>query len=143
MICQGCGCVFCPEPPDQPGGFAPSAYCTPSCRQETKRRRARARGDRPSQKQKARRARYRRAVCDEKNKIPYPTREAAWAAIPELNARLHRNLCDVYSCGDHWHTTSHGREPLRIARRGSREATAYVGKPAELLDLIHAPDTAL
>ena len=102
MICPGCGCVFCPEPPEDPGR-AISPYCLPSCRQEARRRRV----------ETARIARKvaaggLRGICPDCGKDRYATREAAQARITARMA-VARPGCDaggVYRCGEWFHVTS-------------------------------------
>jgi hypothetical protein len=129
MICTGCGCVFCPEPPDHFGEGFISPYCSKSCKSNSQRRRARAKGGRLSQYQQHKRARYRRAACAEQGKTTYPTEAAAREALTSLNAHGAAVLTDVYPCsGDHWHLTSRATAPVRIVRRGS-------DAPADLSDV--------
>jgi hypothetical protein len=113
MICEGCGCVFCPDPPDTTR-LRRQRFCTRECRRDYG---ARRRG---------------LEVCWRAQKITYPTAEAAWAVVEEDHARgmIGRYpLTDVYQCRGHWHTTTETRPVIRVVvRGGQRDDTGQLAR---------------
>jgi hypothetical protein len=114
VICEGCGCVFCPGPPDTTRPRV-QRFCTRACRSDYA---ARRRG---------------LEVCPAARKIAYLTAEAAWAVVAEDRARSGRPgrypLTDVYPCGDHWHTTAEARLAVRVTVRGGpRDETGRLAR---------------
>jgi hypothetical protein len=89
MICQSCGCVFCPDREHRaPAQDTPMLYCTPKCKRRAKRRRHAL-----------------RTPCPTSGKLVFLTA----AAATEYAARWVRGALYVYQCPGgpalHFHLT--------------------------------------
>lgn len=141
MICPVCRCVFCPDPPAEPGD-PPAVTCSKACRRRARKLRRQAResgGEMPpplpgwTAAQLTAAAADARALlaedekaagrCAAQGKIPYPDEAAAWADLHRINALAGLGLDGAYRCDGCgcWHLTSHGYTAIRVTVRGRGE----------------------
>lgn len=117
MICEGCGCVFCPDSDglERGPGQDPPRYCTKQCKKHASAKRARTFLTAAERE----RRRYLRAVCAAKIGA-YPTGERARQELNYLWERGGSDAKRAYQCPvcGLWHLTSSDPADVRVTRRG-------------------------